>query len=137
MADNDYASPFPEPDPAGSHVPAPSFASEARGSDGTSPRRPDKLSHRLLTLVALVALLARSWTIQRILQDATWEARAICGLIYEQKMFQKEITDEPGMTSLAVEGHMRQLRTHAKTLAARGEIDASYGRITTAKAGGQ
>ncbi|MDC2951066.1 hypothetical protein [Streptomyces heilongjiangensis] len=75
------------------------------------------------------------WTVQRILQDATWEARAICSLIYQQKMTQKEIGDELGMTSRAVEGHMRRLRTHAKLLTARGEIDALYGRIAATKAG--
>ncbi|UXY24887.1 hypothetical protein N8I84_41300 (plasmid) [Streptomyces cynarae] len=77
------------------------------------------------------------WTVQRILQDAKWEARAICSLIYQQKLTQKEIADELGMTSRAVEGHMRRLRTHAKTLVARGEIDALYGRIATAKASGR
>ncbi|MDX3265568.1 hypothetical protein PV336_41465 [Streptomyces sp. MI02-2A] len=75
------------------------------------------------------------WTVQRILQDATWEARAICSLIYQQKMTQKEIGDELGMTSRAVEGHMRRLRTHAQMLTARGEIDAPYSRIATVKAG--
>jgi DNA-directed RNA polymerase specialized sigma24 family protein len=75
------------------------------------------------------------WTIQRILQDATWEARAICSLIYEQKMTQKEIGDELGMTSRAVEGHMRRLRTRARTLTARGEIEALYGRLASVEAG--
>ncbi|WP_331722780.1 hypothetical protein OG848_47380 (plasmid) [Streptomyces canus] len=77
-------------------------------------------------------------TIQRILQDASWEARAICSLIFEQKMNQKEIGAELGMTSRAVEGHMRRLRTHAKLLVAHGEIGALYGRLgTMVKASGR
>ncbi|WP_436847745.1 hypothetical protein [Streptomyces avermitilis] len=75
------------------------------------------------------------WTVQRILRDATWEARAICSLLYQQKMTQKEIGDALGMTSRAVEGHMRRLRLHAARLTSLGEIDALYARIASAKAG--
>lgn len=75
------------------------------------------------------------WTIQRILRDATWEARAICSLLYQQKMTQKEIGDALGMTSRAVEGHMRRLRLHAARLTSLGEIDALYARIASGKAG--
>lgn len=49
------------------------------------------------------------------------QARAICGLIWEGKVSQKEIGDELGMTSRSVE-----LRTRAKALAAKGEIEALY-----------
>ncbi|MEW1926766.1 hypothetical protein [Streptomyces sp. NPDC088360] len=75
------------------------------------------------------------WTLKRILQDATWEARAICSLIYQQKMTQKEIAEELGMTSRAVEGHMRRLRIQVRKLTARGEIEALYSHITGIQAG--
>ncbi|MEF2530026.1 hypothetical protein [Streptomyces sp. CS62] len=74
-------------------------------------------------------------TIQRILENAGPEARAICGCIWETKMTQKEIGDELGMTSRAVEGHMRRLRARAKLLVAKGEIEALYNRIAAPKAG--
>jgi DNA-directed RNA polymerase specialized sigma24 family protein len=74
-------------------------------------------------------------TIQRILENAGPEARAICGYIWETKTSQKEIGDGLGMTSRAVEGHMRRLRARAKLLVAKGEIEALYGRISTPKAG--
>jgi DNA-directed RNA polymerase specialized sigma24 family protein len=75
------------------------------------------------------------FTIQRILATASLEARAICGLIYEHQISQKEIADHLGMTSRAVEGHMRRLRLQAKALTTRGEIEALYGRLSTASAG--
>jgi hypothetical protein len=39
------------------------------------------------------------------------------------------------MTSRAVEGYMHRLRTRAKHLVARGEIEVPYGRARVAKAG--
>jgi len=72
--------------------------------------------------------------IQRILENAGPEVRAICGYIWETKTSQKEIGDELGMTVRTVEGHMRRLRGRAKLLAARGEIEVPYGRTRTAKA---
>ncbi|MFB8137682.1 hypothetical protein [Streptomyces mirabilis] len=65
-------------------------------------------------------------TVQRIMAGVRPQARAICGLIWEGKVSQKEIGDELGMTSRSVEGHMRRLRTRAKALAAKGEIEALY-----------
>ncbi|MGW4985625.1 hypothetical protein [Streptomyces mirabilis] len=59
-------------------------------------------------------------TIQRIMAGARPQARAICGLIWEGKVSQKEIGDELGMTSRSVEGHMRRLRTRAKALGRQG-----------------
>ncbi|MFE2318411.1 hypothetical protein ACFXC8_35815 [Streptomyces sp. NPDC059441] len=49
-------------------------------------------------------------TIQRILEGAGPEVRAICGLIWESKVTQKAIGAELGMTSRMVEGHMARLR---------------------------
>lgn len=71
--------------------------------------------------------------IQRILAGATPEVRAICGCLWEAKMSQKEIGNELGMTSRAVEGHMRRLRTRARRLVAKDEIDALYVRVSAAK----
>lgn len=74
-------------------------------------------------------------TIQRIMENAGPEVRAICGCIWETKMSQKEIGNELGMTSRAVEGHMHRLRARAKLLVSKGEIEALYGRIPAPKAG--
>ncbi|MFD5899626.1 hypothetical protein [Streptomyces sp. NPDC060366] len=74
-------------------------------------------------------------TIQRILENAGPEVRAICGCIWETKMSQKEIGDELGMTSRAVEGHMRRLRARVRLLVAKGEIEPLYGRLSAPKAG--
>ncbi|MFH9800446.1 hypothetical protein [Streptomyces virginiae] len=74
-------------------------------------------------------------TIQRIMENAGPEVRAICGCIWETKMTHKEIGDELGITSRAVEGHMRRLRARAKLLVAKGEIEALYGRTPAPKAG--
>ncbi|OEJ20788.1 hypothetical protein AR457_41670 (plasmid) [Streptomyces agglomeratus] len=73
-------------------------------------------------------------TIQRIMKNAGREKRAICGLIWETKMSHKEIGKELGMTSRAVEGHMRRLRARAELLVANGEIEAPYGRLSGPKA---
>ncbi|WP_328418528.1 hypothetical protein OG542_40255 (plasmid) [Streptomyces violaceus] len=73
--------------------------------------------------------------VQRILENAGPEVRAICGCIWETKMSQKEIGAELGMTARAVEGHMSRLRGRAKVLVARGEIEVPYGRARMAKAG--
>lgn len=76
-------------------------------------------------------------TIQRILDGAGPEVRAICGLIWESKVTQKAIGAELGMTSRMVEGHMARLRARAKVMASRGEIEALYGRAAARKAVGQ
>lgn len=52
-------------------------------------------------------------TARRILQGASWEAKAICSLIYEAGIPHTEIGQQLGMTSRSVEGHMRRLRAHA------------------------
>ncbi|CAL9653238.1 hypothetical protein [Streptomyces sp. enrichment culture] len=59
-------------------------------------------------------------TIQRILNGAGPEVRAICGLIWESKVTQKAIGAELGMTSWMVEGHMARLRARAKVMASPG-----------------
>ncbi|MFF4268056.1 hypothetical protein ACWGCK_20995 [Streptomyces virginiae] len=63
------------------------------------------------------------------------EVRAICGCIWEAKMTHKEIGDELGISSRAVEGHMRRLRARAKLMVAKGEIEPLYGRTSAPKAG--
>ncbi|MFC9165854.1 hypothetical protein ACFTZ8_34270 [Streptomyces fungicidicus] len=73
--------------------------------------------------------------VQRILENAGPEVRAICGYIWETKTSQKEIGAELGMTVRMVEGHMRRLRGRAKLLVARGEIEVPYSRARMAKAG--
>jgi hypothetical protein len=76
-------------------------------------------------------------TIQRILEGAGPEVRAICGLIWESKVTQKAIGAELGMTSRMVEGYMARLRARAKVMASRGEIEALYGRAAARKAVGR
>ncbi|MGO4417337.1 hypothetical protein AB4Z54_00805 [Streptomyces sp. MCAF7] len=75
-------------------------------------------------------------TLRRILEDATVEARAICALILERGANHKEIGDQLGMTSRAVEGQMRRLRRRAQAMARRGEIDVRYGVVARGSAGG-
>ncbi|MFD8992248.1 hypothetical protein ACFVZ4_29905 [Streptomyces goshikiensis] len=74
-------------------------------------------------------------TIKRIMENAGPEVRAICGCIWETKMTHKEIGDELGLSSRAVEGHMRRLRGRVKIMVAKGEIEALYGRSSAPKAG--
>ncbi|MEV7174058.1 hypothetical protein AB0O18_30710 [Streptomyces sp. NPDC093224] len=74
-------------------------------------------------------------TIRRIMENAGPEVRAICGCIWETKMTHKEIGDELGISSRAVEGHMRRLRARAKLMVAKGEIEALCGRTSAPKAG--
>ncbi|MFD9082497.1 sigma-70 RNA polymerase sigma factor region 4 domain-containing protein [Streptomyces erythrochromogenes] len=74
-------------------------------------------------------------TIRRIMENAGPEIRAICGCIWEAKMTHKEIGDELGISSRAVEGHMRRLRARAKLMVAKGEIEPLYGRNSAPKAG--
>lgn len=77
-------------------------------------------------------------TLRRILLGATWEARAICGLIYTSpQITQREIGDELGLTTRAVEGHMRRLRLHAKLLVRQGGVEGLYARLAAKRADDQ
>lgn len=58
--------------------------------------------------------------LQEALADASWEARAICALIYQTGSTHTEIGQWLQMTPRAVEGHMRRLRAQAKQNRARG-----------------
>ncbi|MEV4477277.1 MULTISPECIES: hypothetical protein [Nonomuraea] len=61
-------------------------------------------------------------TLRRIFSEAQPEARLICGLILRD-LSQQEIGDRLGMTTRAVEGHMRRLRVTVRRMIRRGQID--------------
>ncbi|MFB6580541.1 hypothetical protein ACFCYC_24580 [Streptomyces sp. NPDC056402] len=50
-------------------------------------------------------------------------------------MTHKGIGDELGISSRAVEGHMRRLRARVKLMVAKGEIEPLSGRSSAPKAG--
>ncbi|MFE1764043.1 hypothetical protein ACFW81_07480 [Streptomyces angustmyceticus] len=72
-----------------------------------------------------------------ILRHANKEAAAICALILHGGATHKEIGAELGMTSRAVEGQMRRLRTTALRLKRAGAIDVPYGPAVLRPTGGE
>ncbi|WP_410540504.1 sigma-70 family RNA polymerase sigma factor [Streptomyces sp. KL2] len=73
-------------------------------------------------------------TVRRVLSGASWEVRAICALIYESGLTQKEIGEKLGMTSRVVEVHLRKLRKQAKLRVRLGHVSVPYYPKTVARA---
>ncbi|MET8984862.1 hypothetical protein ABZW49_05400 [Nonomuraea wenchangensis] len=92
----------------------------------------DEAWSRLADALDPAVVAANGDTLRRIFREAQPEARMICGLILED-LTQQEIGGRLGMTTRAVEGHMRRLRVTVRRMARQGKIDIRSARSPKAR----